>query len=530
MSFNLLLVDDEYSTRDHIIKRMEWDNLDIGRIEQAEDGYQAMELCKRFTPDILLTDVRMPRLNGIELSKELIGKFPELKVIFISGYADKQYLKSAIEIKAVRYIEKPISIKELSEIMKSTVEMLAHSKTEESKIKELRSIEVNVVKDYLAQLITSSGFTEELGLKYLDKFDCGKKEYGLSVAVATAPLCKTEEINFDLYAKAEIQNLYAMFGGSSSEMVCTVKDEAIITFILDKARSDYVTMYSLVNQICTFLQNRLLLVFDNISIGVGTFEKKWSELPKSYKFAKTAAQQCFFMGPNSICYFKKGLKKVFDFSQIDISEFIHCLKKENKNHVVFFLRNMINNIKKYQNTTKEKAIQCYYSMISKLAGLADNEGVEIFDEFADLNEIWVHLNKLNNIDQLSEFLLEGINKYYGAIKNNQFDNEIVGRIIRHVRKNYADPELSVTSISLETNLSYTYLCHLFKQVTGNTLHKYVHDFRMKKALEFINDPKYKVKDIARLVGYRNGNYFSLKFKKHTGLAPTEYREKNNEFD
>ena len=119
MSFKLLLVDDEYSTRDHIISRLDWEKLDIGEIKQAEDGLQAVKVCEDFAPDILLTDVRMPRVNGILLATELINKFPELKVIFISGYADKQYLKSAIEIKAVRYIEKPINMKIYLEYLKT---------------------------------------------------------------------------------------------------------------------------------------------------------------------------------------------------------------------------------------------------------------------------------------------------------------------------------------------------------------------------------------------------------------------------
>ena len=261
------------------------------------------------------------------------------------------------------------------------------------------------------------------------------------------------------------------------------------------------------------------MVCGNIAIGVGTFVKEWVQLPTSYNHAKLAVHQCFFKSPNSICFYKIDMKQSFDLSKFDLTEFIHCLKKDSPGHITFFVRNLTANIKNYESTPIPNVINLYYSMISKLSDIAQNEGIEIYSDFSGEQEIWSYINKLSYIDQLSDFLLKGVNDYYSAIKNSQYDNETISRIIRHIRKNYNAQDLSLTSISLENNLSYTYLCHLFKEITGNTLNKYILDYRMKKAKEFIGDPKYKVKDVAGMVGYRNGNYFSLKFKNYTGFTP-----------
>ena len=93
-----------------------------------------------------------------------------------------------------------------------------------------------------------------------------------------------------------------------------------------------------------------------------------------------------------------------------------------------------------------------------------------------------------------------------------------------IRSGYSDPDLSVDSLSLQCNLSPSYISHLFKDTTGQTLHSYIFEYRMQKAERLVRDPSIKIVDIAKMVGYRNGNYFSFQFKSKYGYSPTAYRE------
>lgn len=110
---NLLIVDDETTTRNGLIRHVNWSSFGIQNIELAASGMEALERCSSFAPDIILSDIRMPEMNGIELCRRLRTQYPDCVILFLSGYSDKEYLHSAIDLGAVDYIEKPIDLEEM---------------------------------------------------------------------------------------------------------------------------------------------------------------------------------------------------------------------------------------------------------------------------------------------------------------------------------------------------------------------------------------------------------------------------------
>ena len=166
----LLLVDDESFTRQGILETISWETLNIGEIREAYDGQNALEVLKDFEPDILLTDVRMPRLNGIELSFKIRDLYPNCSIIFMSGFSDKEYLKSAIHLKAISYVEKPIDLGELEISLRS-----AATEAQKSKI-IYKNIKNNIVLDLInsntnneINLLLSSHYNSDYYLSLLDK-------------------------------------------------------------------------------------------------------------------------------------------------------------------------------------------------------------------------------------------------------------------------------------------------------------------------------------------------------------------------
>lgn len=119
--FSLLIADDEILTREGIIHALPWEKLGIDTIMQADDGIKGIEAATDCKPDIILTDVRMPNMDGIEMSRQIRRIYQDSKIIFMSGYSDKEYLMSAIQLKAVRYIEKPIKNDELIKAIQESV-------------------------------------------------------------------------------------------------------------------------------------------------------------------------------------------------------------------------------------------------------------------------------------------------------------------------------------------------------------------------------------------------------------------------
>lgn len=117
----LLLVDDEPVTRNGLMKHVPWNELGVDTVKDARDGIEAFEIAERFHPDIIVSDIRMPGLEGIKFCEMIREKYPDCKIIFISGYSNKRYLKAAIEINALSYVEKPININEMKEAVRKAV-------------------------------------------------------------------------------------------------------------------------------------------------------------------------------------------------------------------------------------------------------------------------------------------------------------------------------------------------------------------------------------------------------------------------
>lgn len=119
----LLIVDDEINTRKGIINRLPLKEMGITEVYDADDGINGLKAVSAFKPDIILTDVRMPRMDGVEMIYKVREQLPSCQVIFMSGYSDKEYLKSAIDLKAVNYIEKPINMNELLDALRTSVSL-----------------------------------------------------------------------------------------------------------------------------------------------------------------------------------------------------------------------------------------------------------------------------------------------------------------------------------------------------------------------------------------------------------------------
>lgn len=144
----LIVIDDEEETRSGLIETIEWEKLDVRIAGQAEDGSEGYELALVSHPDIALIDVRMPGMDGIECAKAINRELPDCKIIFMSGYTDKEYLKAAIQLQAIDYIEKPIDNNEIYNVIKKTV-LLCMSE----RVKKLREDEIKNKVEYSIKLM-----------------------------------------------------------------------------------------------------------------------------------------------------------------------------------------------------------------------------------------------------------------------------------------------------------------------------------------------------------------------------------------
>lgn len=510
----LLLVDDEFFVRERIVKQMDWKDLGISDIREASGGLDALRIMQSFRPDILLTDVRMPQMDGIRLAEEVSRVKPDCKIIFISGYSDVPYLRNAIRLRAVSYVEKPINMEELAGAVRSAVKDLCNDHI------VLDSMMILKKKDQLSKMESVAR-----GLSQRDMLKSVLDTLGLTCDLSKAVffvtfimrLIGTEEEN-PLAAEEISSILDQAFPSETASCLCFVKQDSVVVHLI--CRMAGIKRHDNLEQHFHTISNLLFLRGLSAIYSVGKFEQSADGLPESFDTAQQTMAQCFYKRPGVVCYYQPRNANVFDMESISLSEFSHALKKDTPQSFLFLTRSLTSNIKTYDMTPPAQVIRFFYSVIVLIIRAAEKANVKLFDEFVDEYEVWEHIRKFTFLDTLSDFVASAAERYYALMQSSATNNSVVNRIIRFMEQNYQNPNLSITMVSESMKLSSTYICHLFKSVTGTTLGCYLTKMRIAKALELMEGGEYRVKDIARMVGYRNGNYFSYKFKRRMGYSPS----------
>ncbi|MEK3909962.1 response regulator [Paenibacillus sp. FSL H7-0331] len=532
--YRVLIVDDEASVRSGLRDCVDWAPLGLELAGEAEDGEIALSLVASSSIHIVLTDVRMPHMDGIALAQKLRDMHPAVKVVMISGFGDVDYLKSAIKLEAVDYILKPIRLQELHEVLTRVVRLLQEEdQTRQSwlaqQIKLNQSIPL-LRERYLTTLVVDGTHsTETLQEKFqLLNIDLPVKAARLGVFVI-----RIDDYSTALSEMSEREKQLLSFAllNISEDIVkqdyCGHTFETkpgeyagIVHFHTDDDEEQlFTTLQECRNQI-----NRLLK--RNVTIGVGCTVRDWSSLPESYRIAADAAEHRWFLGKNQIITMD-SLASVpgphHHTLQLDVRSCITVLKAPNWITVTSFLNEVF-------GKGKGTAPVQYGRIISMYMIIACSELLlELEASVTAIQESEQRLmNKLAGFETVSELmsaLLEHVRLTYDAIadKREHKTRNVVTLIKGYIEEHYAK-DLTIAEIAATVYLTTTYICLLFKQETGMTINDYVIEVRLREAKRMLADPQHKTYDICYAVGYKDPSYFSKLFKKHTGLTPSEFRE------
>lgn len=288
---NVLIVDDEKTTRQGLLNHIDWKKFDISEIREAQDGTDALELCKTYIPDIMISDIRMPIMNGIELCTNIRELYPECKIIFLSGYSDKEYLKSAIHLGVIHYVEKPIDLSEMEEAIGKAVRL--HQMDRE---RNQGQVSVEVVKQQLiASLIHKSNEVESIRekLKQMNLlFEDGR---GMNVLVVKVAANAGNLVEMKQTLTKSLADYFQEQG-----ILADVKDARHIVIILclpEDARN--VLLQSWINKLAE--DNAQL--FGQLFLSVGMQVTQIGRIYESYQSAVISLQSHFIKGYGSSVFY-----------------------------------------------------------------------------------------------------------------------------------------------------------------------------------------------------------------------------------
>lgn len=515
--FKLIVVDDEKMTRQVLLKHIPWHELDIDILGEADDGVNALEMALKYKPDIILCDVKMPRMNGIELAAQLRKKLPHCKFIFLSGYSDKGYLKSAITLKAVSYVEKPIDLEEIKKVLTLTV--IECKKEKEDQKNNLKV----TIQELCIDLLSSHPNLDHLGKK-IDAMNLNFPSNGRYVVSAlkinfmnTKSIEKTKKIRGQLF-----KNLKTICHQLTDNCFISFKgDEYILLFVHLKDGIEVTHIISLLDyfiKVSTEEYDKYL----RLSIGIGHEVQDLFSIHQSYQTALIAVHKYFFSWNNNIILYTQNDNLPYKFNDDLLTSMTELIKANKRTDTILLIKYMINDIRKHDNTQPDYVKNIFYKIIIHLSSFCHEWNITILNnDFQYIEDIIINSYTLNEIE---DKVINLICSVCSEFETKSDDRDITTRIMQYINDYYDNYDLSINTIAESLYLTPTYLCTIFKKETGTTINQYITQVRINKSKEYLKNTSTKLYDIGRKVGYKDGKYFTKVFYKVVGIKPKKYRE------
>ena len=534
MLYKIMLVDDEEEVRTSIIRKMDWESLGFHVVGDAENGEDALEKIHILDPDVIITDIHMPYMDGLQLAEHVRDKYPGKEVVIFSGYNDFEYAKQAMKCGVTEYILKPVNSEELGEIL------LRIRQKRDQYLEQQRDITIlreNYRKNFpiLKEKFLNDWMEEKIGKEeFYEKLE----EYVPSIREAdqwaVAMVSIEEDENTDGRTVMEEKELHPVSVEKVIDEYLTEKYR-FARFICEKEIGVVVGLSG------EQTVNELLGVFDQIekvcrqifglqiSIGVGS-RKQWiRQVPLSFMEAKEAGGYRAVPDIGSVIYIRDVEPKKREallFEEQEKNALIHAVKFEQEAEIRSELAAIIGKIE----DGKIYSRQCRSYVISVLNSILQvvwsNELDEqrLFGYGTDCYEQVLHMKTTEEVEQFLEKLCCEIHMQL-VQRREDMTVDIIKEAKEYIRENYANPELSVEMLCSSLHLSPSYFSTIFKKETGQNYVAYLTDVRLNKAVELLNHTDDKTYIIAAKVGYPEPNYFSYVFKKKFGVSPSKYKGK-----
>ncbi|GAA4831018.1 response regulator [Paenibacillus vulneris] len=534
--FKLVIVDDEPTVRHGLKNYFDWSIYEIEVVDEAENGLAALQVIERIKPDLVLTDVCMPKMNGIQLSNILSERYPQLKIVFISGHNDADYLKSALQVKAVDYIFKPVNVHELTAVMERVVDTL---RTEEQERRLFVDMQVKLTQGmpllrekFLMSLIRD-GVASPLRIR--DRIDF----LGLHLPFE-APYWVIV-IRFDNSAdvvESRSERDKQLLSYSVLNIVQELIDREIGGYVFENRMVEFVGILrmnegddqeSLLFKLAEDVQGALYQYLKiSVTIGVGEQIASLASLPRSYAQAREAADQRWHLGKNQIISMdnlEQSDDGVYRFDPAQDERMISSLKAADEDKLLVGLQEIYDALARKRREGFQYGRNISLQLLL-LAGRVQLElGVSRKDAEEKESQLMVQVFQQETLGDLKQLVEQYLLEVCGRIREKRSgkSKNVIERVRALIDKRYAE-NLQVSDIAKEVFLSTTYLCLLFKQETGETINEYLTKVRVEQAKALLRDPANKFYEVCYAVGYSDPSYFSKLFKKYTGFTPSSYRD------
>lgn len=525
--YTVLLVDDEEEVIQVIMRKINWEELGFFVIGSAGNGVKALELVEEYQPDVLVTDIKMPYMDGMELSNRVKTEFPATKILLFTGFDEFEYAKEAIHLEVEEYILKPVSSAELKAIFSQLKIKLDQEINEKRNVETLQKYYLESLPllraDFYSGLIEGRVHEDEIS-RYLS--DCQLSFSGPFFCCLVIHISSSQEagtIDPLLLAASVREHAKERLGKRWQAKSFAYLGNTVLILQLG-SENEVWELTDECDRFCRYAKRMLGAV---VTIGIGQICENILELPRSYSSAREAVSYRAVYGASRAINIKEIVPQKMDRSVVsseeELSDLFRMIRVGSEQEIA----DAVNRYFLHTSFT-EKPLQQHYmermELLSMLLRFSANNGIAMGEDTEDMGRLYSSLLDMDP-DALKNWLLEvsfSFREQLIRVRSSSTESLVTGAM-EYVQNHFADANLSLDDVCASLGVSNSYFSTVFKRETGNSFIGYLTDYRLDRAARLLIETSEKSYMIARQVGYSDPNYFSYVFKKRFGASPSKYR-------
>lgn len=512
----ILIADDEDYTREGLLEGIEWEEFGIDEIMQAVNGEEALKIARWFCPDIVLSDIRMPKLDGIAFAEEMLRLIPQSKLIFISGYMETEYLRSAIRLSVIDYIEKPIDIIQVKKALRRAVDEISRErKTKEEnrdnrEFRQQKLFELLVHKD--SDMKTVEKLAEETGFPL-------SGEYVFIIAGLPRRSKAADKESGSIAGKAQ-ETVTNMVNETGGKAIAVWQGDSCLEAIISCQAGNRYRLRP--------LYQRIMDNLPGCKLAVGIEAVDYKNIYNSCKTARAAMNYAFYQPDRRLFEIDEAIMHKKFMEPGIYGSFLRVLP-EGPGKMSEWFQELFDDLYARKYYQKEQVYTLMLSLLTAIfrkypESLGSLPGI---DGEERLQSVLTGMDSLYEIQAFTETVLS-------RVQEREEELSGYGRVIRgaldYIAAHYGEEDLSIARIAEAFHFSPAYMNVLFKQEMKVTLKQYLGNYRLERAKKMLEQDYMKITEIAVKCGYANANYFAKVFRDAEGMTPVEYRNRKTDLN
>ena len=529
--YKFIIVDDDKLVRERIRSAISLEKLGLKFCGEAEDGVQALDLFERHRPQIVIMDINIPLINGIEVAKQILAEDPEVNVIIVTGYGTVDFAREAIRGGMIDFLLKPIDFRELENVLTRITNKLqeqSRQALERQRMERLLERGMPLLRNkYFLSLMQmpSENLSEENCRQHLRDFGIEEAPREICVAIVVpnyGDIPVDEQMSMQAVLEEELTKLLEAAG-----VGCIVVYDSMQWAILVAYGREKLLTFTLEQKISVIRDKMRYIHQLDFRASIGSAVTSFCQLQRSYQDAEHALSYWTILGNNNIVS-SDNVKNIDlpspQAPSMRYSEIMDLLVSADlqklQDTLTAHLNELVYSYRISVHSLQLRAVE----LLALLLSCARELGEDV-DAILEKNPmLYVGILSSNNIQYIIRAVQQAAEKIVENIhgQREESKNRALSGAKRYIMQNYADPDLNLTKVAEYVNLSPSYVSQLFKRLDNCTFTEYLNSVRIEQAKKLLSTTHMRVYEVADAVGYQNSKYFFQLFKQITGKRPREF--------